>query len=59
MDVLFLGLLAYLAIETIMLPIAGLRGKDVRGRVITYLVVLIVTVALGVWFLGQRGVVTP
>lgn len=53
MEVAFLGCCAYVIVETIMLIIAGLRGRDVRGRVIVYLVVLIAAVILGILILAQ------
>ena len=54
MDVAFLGCCAYLVVETIMLPIAGLRGRDVRGRTVVYVIVLIAAVILGLLVLGRR-----
>lgn len=59
MEIAFFACCTYVVVETIMLPIAGLRGREVRGRVITYLVVLLAAVFLGLILLGQtRTVIT-
>lgn len=54
MEVAFFACCAYAVVETFALIIAGIRGKNVGGRVIVYLVVLLVAVILGVLLLSQR-----
>lgn len=44
---IFLFLCVYVLVELVALPLAAIRGKDVRGRVITWLVALLVAVVLG------------
>jgi hypothetical protein len=52
-EIAFFGCCAYVIVETFALIIAGIRGKDVRGRVIVYLLVLVAAVILGLVLLGQ------
>ena len=53
LDVAFLGCLAYVVVETVAVSIAGVRGHDVRGRVIVYLLVMITAVILGLALLTR------
>ena len=50
---IFLGLLVYVAVEVIALPISALRGKNVGGRVITWLVALMALLAVWFFFLAE------
>lgn len=58
MEIAFFGCCAYVLVETIALVLAALRGRDVRGRVVVYFVVIIAGVILGLLLLGQGHVTT-
>lgn len=46
LEVIFLGVLAYVVVETFALVIAGFRNKPTGFRVVTYVIMIIVLVIL-------------